>query len=224
MPDLPGVPAEEPFSYRLLYDLLEAEEHGRLHCDSLWSDSRAVLTPEIESLSLPDSLLGVYREQGGFQIRWKATHVDQAYGQVWFVDLDAFLSDDWPESLFFKKELLEREPFLRHFRIFDNATSELSCGIITEPGTTPDHTVYLHTGDEDITGMPITPLPVDVDGYLTMLAASRAYKNWPCILLDMEEGDLDSRLLQDFRADMPKLFPRFDWDEYLAIYQSVRRV
>jgi len=198
----------------LQLDLIRAENENLLSFET-WFNNPFVLSSDIENYRFPLSFLEIYQKSDGMRIKWEATNIEQAYGGMEFLAMEAILSS-WEGSVY-EPEDLEFNEMLEFFHPFDQVSPEILCGFMITPNETYQ-SIYLNgVGETD------TPfLDLNFDGYVTMLYESRAYKNWPIILLNISDNDLDSPLIQDFRSDMPPLFPEFDWDRYVTRYQSLR--
>ncbi|MEM9686342.1 MAG: hypothetical protein AAF934_05405 [Bacteroidota bacterium] len=194
--------------------LFDAEDEGLITLDT-WFNNPFIPIPEIENYRLPSSFLEIYQKSDGMSIQWEATNVEHAYGNTEFLEMEAVLSS-WENSIYDTEDLEENE-FLEFFHPFDEVSPEIMCGFMITPNATYE-SIYLNLAGETDTHY----LDLDFDGYVTMLYESRAYKNWPLILLDIENNDLDSPLIRDFKSDMPKLFPDFDWDKYVTKYRSLQ--
>jgi hypothetical protein len=194
--------------------LYDGEEQSLITFET-WFNTPFVSNSDIENFRLPSSFLRIYQKSNGIRIAWKATSIDQAYGRMEFLEMDAVLSN-WENSIYESKDL-EINEMLEFFKPFDQVSPEILCGFMISPNETAK-SIYLNIAGETDT----SSLGLDFDGYITMLYESRAYKNWPIILLNIKDNNLASPLIRDFRSDMPILFPDFDWDRYFARYQSLR--
>ncbi|MNJ90964.1 hypothetical protein D3C87_86040 [compost metagenome] len=65
------------------------------------------------------------------------------------------------------------------------------------------------------------PLHVDFEGYLKLLTLSKGFGWWQNALIEISTG-VHQPNTDSFRENMPKIFPEFNWDEFVALYQSVR--
>lgn len=202
------------FYDELQLKLIDAEEQNLVTFET-WFNNPFIANPNIEGYRLPSSFLEIYKKSNGMRIQWRATNIEQAYGRMEFLEMEAVLSS-WEDSIY-EPEDLEINEMLEFFHPFDQVSPEILCGFMITPDETYQ-SIYLN-----VAGSTDTPfLDLNFDGYVSMLYESRAYKNWPIILLSISDNDLDSPLIQDFKSDMPALFPEFDWDRYVTRYQSLR--
>ncbi|MNY12124.1 hypothetical protein D3C86_1451910 [compost metagenome] len=65
------------------------------------------------------------------------------------------------------------------------------------------------------------PLHVDFEGYLKLLTLSKGFGWWQNALVQINTG-ITQPNVAGFKENMPKIFPEFNWDEFVALYQSVR--
>ena len=68
----------------------------------------------------------------------------------------------------------------------------------------------------------LSSLDLDFEGYVTMMCESRAYKNWPYILLNIQDDELDGALITSFKEDMSKIFSDWTWEKFIEKYESLR--
>ncbi len=202
------------FYEELQLRLFDAKNKNLITIDT-WFNNSFVPTPEIEAYHLPSSFLEIYQKSDGMRIQWEATTIEQAYGKMRFLKIEDVLSS-WENSIY-DPEDLEMNEMLEFFHPFDEISPEIMCGFMIAPNETYE-SIYLNSAGETETSY----LGLDFDGYVTMLYESRAYKSWPVILLDIINDDLDTPLIRDFKSDMPKLFPDFDWNKYIVKYRSLQ--
>ncbi|WP_108808607.1 hypothetical protein [Aquimarina spinulae] len=171
----------------------------------------------LSRLSMFDkSFQEMYNKTNGLEINWKANNIEQAYGNLEFIDFETIVGS-W-EGQVFERDDLEFNELLEFYHPFDNVSPEFSCGFIIDNETGTWESIYTHTWGERST----KSLDINFEGYITMLYESRAYKNWPLILLDIQYESFESDLIKDFKSHMPQLFPDFDWNNYLEKYNSLR--
>jgi hypothetical protein len=65
------------------------------------------------------------------------------------------------------------------------------------------------------------PLHVNFEGYLKLLAMSKGYGWWQNSLIEISTG-ISKAGVTAFKENMPKIFPEFNWEEFVALYESVR--
>ena len=120
------------------------------------------------------------------------------------------------EGQLYESEDLEEEALIQFFKPFDLITDEAQCGFLLEPGFESRAMYYNRSGVPNLYN-----LDIDLKGYLTMALASRIYYYWPKVLLDIQVGE-ESVETQQFKQNMPQIFPDFDWEDYVEKYQSLR--
>lgn len=198
----------------LQLELIRAKNDNLLSFEK-WFNNPFAPTPDMENYHLPPSFLEIYQKSNGMKIQWEATNIEQAYGRMEFLAMEVVLSS-WEDSIY-EPEDLDMNEMLEFFHPFDQVSPEILCGFMITSNETYQ-SIYLNMAGETETSF----LGLDFEGYLTMLYESRAYKNWPIILLNIKNNNLESSLISDFKSDMPILFPDFDWDKYVTIYQSLQ--
>ena len=202
------------FYEELQLKLIDAKDENLITLET-WFNNPFVPPPDIENYLLPSSFLEMYQKSDGMRIQWEATNIEQAYGNMEFLEMEAVLSS-WEGSIY-ESEDLDFNEMLKFFHPFDQVSPEMLCGFMITPNETYE-SIYLNMAGETDT----SSLELNFNGYVTMLYESRAYKNWPFILLNIKNNDLESPLITDFKSDMPMLFPDFDWDRYVTMYKSLQ--
>ncbi len=67
----------------------------------------------------------------------------------------------------------------------------------------------------------VEPMHVDFEGYLKLLGMSKGYLGWQNALIIIHSKK-DSGMADSFKLNMPLLFPDFNWDEFVKLYESLR--
>jgi hypothetical protein len=98
---------------------------------------------------------------------------------------------DVPPSKRFDEEQIAENDLLEYFYVFDHVSPELE------------------------------GLNFDYAGYTKLLMMTKGYKNWPMILIALENDD-HIYLISDIQRDMLQAFPEFNWDEFVELYHSVK--
>lgn len=164
--------------------------------------------------SLPKSLRRLFRYANGMEIRWQSTQIDEAGGRLQFLKVEQVLQD-WKGQIYEEEDLLEND-LIQYFKPIDLVTDEAQCGFLNEPGFKSKSIYYNRSGEAQL-----YDLDLNFKGYLEMALASCIYYYWPKVLLDIQSGE-ESVEMENFKVNMPKIFPDFSWDNYVAQYQSLR--
>lgn len=65
------------------------------------------------------------------------------------------------------------------------------------------------------------PLHINFEGYLKLLSMSKGFGWWQSTLVELSTGVPQSNV-DDFKEKMPQIFPDFNYDEFAALYESLR--
>ena len=175
------------------------------------------------STQLPGTLAPFYAYRDGFLVKW-----NEKEGE----DPDVFGSINIrPLADLFDGLLVELDPSVGYvinanhaqpisptgvFRPLDFFVDEACVGFFSDYGSKDE--LYYHDF-----GISFYSLKTDFAGYVTLLAHSYGYAYWQQVILNHEYGyrtDAAGR----FKEDMPRLFPDFDYQAFIALYESVKRV
>ncbi|WP_062056984.1 hypothetical protein [Aquimarina longa] len=201
------------FYENLQVKLYESKLQKKIDFD-FWFSSSIDIENEKGTL-LDESYLNILKHVNGFKINWKAKEVDQAYGNVEFLELDVVQSS-W-EGVVYENRDLKINENLKFFRPFDQVSPEILCGFIMKSDEVFD-SIYLHNSGS----VSLSYLDVNFEGYITMLYEAKAYKNWPQILLYIQDDQLENDLIKSFQTDMLQLFSDFSWEIFVEKYESLR--
>lgn len=85
-----------------------------------------------------------------------------------------------------------------------------------------DEMVYFHDF-----GIGFYPLKINFKGYVELAFAARGYLMWQYVLVYLEYGKYDGAMLgksiyDDFAENMPIIFPDFDMEEFIKLYESLK--
>lgn len=176
--------------------------------------------------NLPAALTDFYKQQTHLTYEWEAKELRNDNGQklsgsINILSADKVLADS--KVLYPVVELDEngneyehnvKSEHLKGYKQVDFFTGQSSCGFYQNES---NGLMYYHDhGDTKAQS-----LGVDFNGYLELMFAARGFLFWQQALLKMKTGGW-SRSADLFKADMPKLFPDFKWEEFVALYERVR--
>ena len=110
-------------------------------------------------------------------------------------------------------------PDLCGLTIIDSFLSEACVGFyFAKKGAKPiDELYYLYFEDEP------KGLNVDMEGYVQLLYMARGFAYWQEAVLSLQGNPSGSHSsLKEFKKMMPKVFPDFKWEEFVALYEKVK--
>jgi hypothetical protein len=174
---------------------------------------REVVSPEVLPGGLPLGVIDLYESINGYTLNWQHTDYKDVssvgglcrilsrqeikmplQGIVWF---DSTAADD---------------P-IRNFIIIDFFIDEACAGVYKDAN---DNAVYFY----EFESKPRS-LNLDIDGYITMLCLARCFRFWQTVLIFIATGE-ERQEVNDFKKYMPLLFPDFNYDEFVSVYNSVK--
>lgn len=160
------------------------------------------------------NLIELYRSYNGFEMNWMSDSKEGIGGQIHFLSLEEVVKS-WEGYLFENDDVAENAD-IRFFHPLDLITEEAQCGIIIDPTNPLESLFYNQSSETDIYS-----LDLNFQGYLEMAHAAKAFFYWPKVLLDISLKK-ESSETQTFKKHMPKIFSEFNWNDFVAKYESLR--
>lgn len=190
------------------------------HCGGELNDDEI-----IERENMPNRLKDFHLKNNGFGITWQAKKIKDLFGGFKFIPIEEIFQN-YRNELYFEEDL-EEDPLLENFRPFDEISPEVRCGFIDHP-TEKIASIFI-LNQSNLNGL--EDLDIDFDGYIELMKMCWAYNNWPYILLYIQGEELKNlypydrpykTLVDNFINNMPKIFPSFNWQEFVEKYNSLR--
>lgn len=158
-------------------------------------------------------IIDFYKMFDGFKLEWSDTAGDLG-GCMHFLKMEEVLQN-WKGNLYDEDDLEEND-LIEFFHPFDLITPEAQCGIMIGMEYEDHEIHYNYSGTAETLG-----LDVDFEGYLEMAKEARIFFYWPKVLLDIQNKEENPETLS-FKKNMPKIFPDFKWENFVAKYESLR--
>jgi hypothetical protein len=134
------------------------------------------------------------------------------FGRLDIWDFDSMLSS-MEGIVYFEDEPEDSE--LRNFHMVDYYSDENFVGIFSGDSAT-DSLYYFNIDD---------PYPVylglDLQGYVDMALAAKAFIHWPVALSDYL-SDTESHSMKIMKQYLPILFPDWTWEGWIAMYEEIK--
>ena len=182
---------------------------------------------------LPKSLYDYYRSCDYIFFKWKPKKVmSKGAGSVELIDLKVFLmgkEDYHPDEYvlygfenvewtFYNKNGREKFSNLNgQFRVIDRFCAEGAIGFVEKDGEIDDILHYYGMEYE------LYSLNINFEGYFKLLCASYGYLYWQRVITYLEYG-LGKVEHDNFKENMPKLFPTFSYDKFIELYELLKIV
>lgn len=107
---------------------------------------------------------------------------------------------------------------LKYFRPLDYPTPETYVGFIIKPDVIYKSLYYMSVSNYELNN-----LDLDYEGYTQMAVESRVFNHWQRVLLYYMNGEgIGSVETETFKTEMPKIFPDWTWENFIAKFESLR--
>jgi len=148
-----------------------------------------------------------------YELTWtyKKKEDFNAKGVVNFISLDKVIQDSWDDTLGGNDWALDMKGF-RPLDMFYDMDGFVGF-YINRP---EKNGLYLQHSDSSI-----SPLHVNLDGYLQLLGMSKGFGWWQNALVQIHSGKEMPNVAQ-FKEKMPLIFPQFSWEAFVELYNKVR--
>ena len=205
---------ERRFNAYLQHYLLNAKKQDKVNY--LEYGARGFLgkeLPELRNLNtVHDGIEDFYNNiSDGYEFEWWADREDGIGGKLEFASTE-YLFDD--PGLYDEGD----DEDLQYFRPLDYPTPETYAGFIIKPDTIYPSLFYMSVSDYQLYN-----LDLDYEGYTQMALDARVFNHWQKVLL-YYMGDVDTGRseTETFKTDMPKIFPDWTWENFIARFESLR--
>lgn len=107
---------------------------------------------------------------------------------------------------------------LKYFRPLDYPSPETYVGFIIKPDTIYKSLYYMSVSNYELNN-----LDLDYNGYTQMAVEARVFNHWQLVLLHYMDGKgIGSVETESFKTEMPKIFPNWTWENFIARFESLR--
>ncbi|WBX98242.1 hypothetical protein [Chryseobacterium gambrini] len=203
-----------------LYDLLlKAKKEKKIKDFKTWN--QPPLEIELESLNKLDAVhqgIEEYYEKrsDGFELEWWCDKEKSIGGKMNLAETK-YLFADMKE--YYDEEILSiHGEDLKYFQPFDYCSNESRCGFIIRPNSIEKSMYYKSIDDYEL-----DYLDLDYYGYTQMAIEARVFYNWQVVLLYYMNGvGIGSVETETFKTEMPKIFPDWTWENFIAKFESLR--
>ncbi|WP_118976781.1 hypothetical protein [Taibaiella koreensis] len=110
------------------------------------------------------------------------------------------------------------EEDLKYFRPLDYPSPETYVGFIIKPDIIYKSLYYMSVSNYELNN-----LDLDYNGYTQMAFEARIFNHWQLVLLYYMDGTgIGSVETETFKTEMPKIFPGWTWENFIAKFESFR--
>ncbi len=169
---------------------------------------------EIENLnSIHKGIKEFYCEiTDGFEVNWEKDNGGFIGGKMRLTQSEYLFSEN--NGIYDEGD----DEDLKYFRPLDYPTPESYVGFIITPDTIDESLYYMSISDYELNN-----LDLDYEGYTQMAVESRVFNHWQRVLLYYMDGEgIGSVETEIFKTEMPKIFPDWTWENFIAKFESVR--
>jgi len=195
--------------------LIKAKEEKKIkNFDIRTKPSLIVELEELNRLDIVhNGIKKFYEKRGdGFELEWWANEKKGIGGKIQFAQTKYLFSED--NNLYDEED----EEDLKYFRPLDYPTPESYVGFIITPDTIDESLYYMSISDYEL-----NDLDLDYEGYTQMAVEARVFNHWQRVLLYYMDGEgIGSVETEIFKAEMPKIFPDWTWENFIAKFESLR--
>jgi hypothetical protein len=177
------------------------------------TDEKSFPSESIQEKISDYTIVKFYSFISEWKLKWR-TKEDfevKAEGTFDFLPLKEVMIDVWDDSLGGN----DWNPEMKGFRPLD-MFYDIDGFVGFYVGRPEKKGLYVQHSDSSV-----SPLYVDLDGYLRLLGMSKGFGWWQNALVEIHSGNPMPNVAS-FREKMPKIFPDFSWDAFVALYEEVR--
>lgn len=206
---------EHRFNIYLEYYIIQPKKDGKIK--EKQSRVPSILKTDLPKLSLLDKkhtgIEDFYKnEADGYSFEWWSDKENGIGGKLRFSS---------SQYLFADADLYDGEgdEELKYFHPLDYPTPESFVGFIIMP----DDTIYESLYYMSVSDYELNNLDLDYDGYTQMALEARIFNHWQRVLLYYMDGEgIGSVETEIFKTEMPKIFPDWTWENFIAKFESLR--
>jgi hypothetical protein len=175
--------------------------------------------PLLKSLNFQDSFVGVYMDCIEFGIKWEQIQpldedddmTEPSTGSINFLSIERIVANT-KDYIYFGD--VDPDDPITDFHIVDEFCAESCVGIYA--GKHASNSLYF----VDCGEAPVF-LGLDLTGYIEMLCLSKGYYYWQSAILALCYGEENNKV-EEMKERMPKLFPGWTWEAFVAKYDEVK--
>lgn len=157
------------------------------------------------------TILRFYKCLNWWKLSWKTKTNPKIEGTFEFIPFERIISNSWDDDLGGNDWAPDMKGF-RPLDMFYNSDGFVGFYI----GRNDKKGLYLVHSDSSI-----SPLNIDLEGYLNLLGLSKGFGWWQNALVEISTG-IDQPNVDSFKENMPKIFPEFNYEEFVSMYNSLR--
>ncbi|MFP9114355.1 hypothetical protein ACLI1A_10460 [Flavobacterium sp. RHBU_3] len=202
------------FNTYLEYYIIQPKKDGKV--TESHSKVPATLKMDLSELirlnEVHDGIEDFYRnEADGFGFEWWADKENGIGGKLEFASTKDLFSD---ADLYDEGDNED----LQYFHPLDYPSPESYVGFVIRPDSIYKSLYYVSISDYQLYN-----LDLDFNGYTQMAVEARVFNRWQKVLLYyMGVSETGSSETETFKAEMPKIFPDWTWENFIAKFENLR--
>lgn len=207
------------FNKYLEHYIIRAKKDGRIA--EINFNVPGVLEADLQQFIRLDQIhTGIYdfykNSCDGYGFEWSANKDEGVGGNIQLAETKYLFADT--ESFDFYDEDKNDEDDIKFFHPFDYPSAESYVGFVIKPDTIYKSVYYMGIGDYELNN-----LDLDFEGYTQMAIEARVFNHWQVVLLYyMGDINIGSSETETFKTEMPKIFPDWSWEDFIAKFESLR--
>lgn len=150
----------------------------------------------------------------GWSMKWETEKYSSIGGNIQLAETKHLFAGPKGNGIYFDETQEGNE--LQYFHPLDFPTPESYVGFIIKPDTIYKSVYYMSVSDNALRN-----LDLDFQGYTQMVLESRVFYYWQLVLLNYMNGK-GGEETETFKAEMPKIFPDWTWENFIAKFESLR--
>lgn len=152
----------------------------------------------------------------GLELRWKKHEDGFIGGNIQLAETKHLFADPKDNGIYYDETGDGND--LRYFHPFDFPTPESYVGFVIKPDTIYKSVYYMSISDNSLRN-----LDLDFQGYTQMALEARVFYYWQLVLMYYMNGKgIGEQETETFKAEMPKIFPDWSWENFIAKFESLR--
>ncbi|WP_123956672.1 hypothetical protein [Chryseobacterium mucoviscidosis] len=201
------------FNAYMVHHINQAEKNGKAKSERKVPANLKIDLPALSQLDVVHKGIEDFykNESDGYSFEWWNDKKNGIGGKLEFASSQYLFAD---AGLYDG----EGDEDLKYFRPLDYPTPESYVGFIITPDTV-DESLYLMS----ISDYELNNLDLDYEGYTQMAVEARVFNHWQRVLLYYMDGEgIGSVETETFKTEMPKIFPDWTWENFIAKFESLR--
>lgn len=152
------------------------------------------------------------KRSDGFELEWWSNKEKGIGGKIQLAQTKYLFAED--NGIYDEGD----ETDLKYFRPLDYPLPETYVGFVIKPDIVYKSLYYMSTSNYELDN-----LDLDYNDYTQMAVEARVFNHWQLVLLHYMDGSgIGSVETENFKTEMPEIFPDWTWENFIAKFESLR--